>query len=646
VSEPRDSKDPDALRRELRDLGYLQNPLESFVAGRLTGSTGLLRTAVLVGTRVGVVGGLLLGLLAAAGLLLLQPDLLRVPLDAVIVTVNVVVIFAIVSMGVGILGVGVLLLVHRATRRFVGLTRATAHGAGIVAGVLAFVYLALLYRKLAVDLPPAAPVVAALVVLATSLVFGRMIAAGTHVFLVRLAGGRPTPTERRTGLLVAVLSVLGVAGFFLYLGLTAPRETDEPPSDRIEVRPTGERVLVVAVDGPTTELARASMESDRLPNLRRLLKAGSSGVLDAEPDDIPPSFWTSVATGRSAAEHGVRRWSDRKFIGMRSPLAPPQTVGLHELFDALVPQLPVTREVPLGALGGGPRTIFDVAGGCGVPVGVVNWRCSWPAAELPGFVVSDVAYFSILKRRAAAAGSGSSVATHPPTVLGRIEPLALEPASLDPATILDASGRSLFGGASLVAGVRDDVARSLCVDEFAAAAAVKLLATDKPDLVAVYLPGMSLVERAILDPSRVGSASQLRDAASALEAYESFVDDRLGRLETAMGPGATVIFLGFPDAGDRDGLFLLSGPTARRNTTCGPVRAVDVAPTCLLVLGFPASGEMKGRVLQEALTPEFVKANPERRIRSFGAKSRRKLPPGISDESLGLDRMRAVGYVR
>ncbi|MBI1850745.1 MAG: alkaline phosphatase family protein [Planctomycetes bacterium] len=637
--------DADSVRRELRDLGYLQNPLESFVAGRITGTTGLIRTAVLVGTRVGAIGGLLLGLLAAAGLLLLQPDLLRVPLDAVIVTVNVVVIFAIVSMGVGIVGVIVLLLVHRATRRFVGLTRATAQGSGIVAGVLAFVYLALLYRKLAVDLPPVVPVAAALLVLVASLVFGRMIAAGAYVFLVRLAGGRPSPSERRAGVLVAVLSVLGVAGFFLYLGVTAPRDVDEPPSDRVEVRATGERILIVAVDGPTTEFARASVESDRLPNVRRLLQSGSSGVLDAEDDDIAPSFWTSVATGRTSAEHGVRRYSDRKILGMKSTIVAPETVGFHELLDALVPRLPLTREVPLGTLGGGPRTIFDVAGESGLPVGVVNWRRSWPAAELPGFVVSDVTYFSILKRRASAAGAGSSVDTYPASLLAEVEPLAHDPASFDLAGIEDVSGQRLFGGGDLSDPRRENVSKSVCVDEFACATALRVLGSRKPDLVAVYMPGFALLQHAIL-PLSLSSASDLRAAAETMEAYERFVDDRLGRLQAAMGAGSTVLLLTFPDAKEHDGLLLLSGPAARRGTTCGPATALDVAPTCLALLGLPASGEMKGRVIQEALTPEFVKANPERRIRSFGAKPRRKLPPGVSDENLGFDRMKAVGYVR
>ncbi len=644
--EPRSAE---GLRRQLRELGYLKNPLEAFVAGRLTGQSGILRTAVLVGTRVGLLGGSLLGLLATAGLLVLLPNLIRAPLDALIVTLHLVFIFAIVSMGIGILGALVLLLLYRATRRFVGRTRAAAQGAGILAGILAFVYLSLLYRKVAPDLPPAASIAAAALLLVVSLLFGRMIAAGSYVFLVRLAGEKPSPSERRVGLMVTGLSIVGVAGFFLYLRATAPEVLEERPAETFTVQATGERLLLVAIDGPTSDLARTAVETDRLPNLRRLLENGSAGLLDVEPGEIPPSFWTSVATGRTPAEHGVRRYSERRLRGMRSPLAvPPDTVGFHELLDVLLPTLRLTREAPAGAFSGAIRTVFDVVGENGGRVGIVNWRASWPAPELAGFVVSDVAYFSILARRALDGKAPLGEDTYPRALLAELEPLAPDPESLDVGSLADGKGAALFPAAVAQGPWLEELRRSLSLDGFACAAAAQLLASQSTDLAAVYLPGLSILERAILagEPS---TASDLRRAAGVMEAYESFLDRCLGRILQAMGERVTVAVATFTDAEDRDGLFVLSGPPVRQGTSCGPISPLDVAPTCLSMLGFPASAEMRGRVIREALTPEFLKSNPERRIGSFGVRPRLRASPQSSDAGVVIDYMKymkALGYVR
>jgi tetratricopeptide (TPR) repeat protein len=104
---------------------------------------------------------------------------------------------------------------------------------------------------------------------------------------------------------------------------------------------------------------------------------------------------------------------------------------------------------------------------------------------------------------------------------------------------------------------------------------------------------------------------------------------------------------------DRNGIFLLSGPGARRGARLsGPPTLFDIAPTILELVGLPASDEMPGRVIAEALDPAFVAQHPPRRIPSYetvGAPLRRD--PSQSDpqareaEAELLASLRSLGYI-
>ncbi|MCZ6696313.1 MAG: tetratricopeptide repeat protein, partial [Acidobacteria bacterium] len=69
---------------------------------------------------------------------------------------------------------------------------------------------------------------------------------------------------------------------------------------------------------------------------------------------------------------------------------------------------------------------------------------------------------------------------------------------------------------------------------------------------------------------------------------------------------------------DEEGIFLISGPVARRGAMLGPPATLfDVAPTILHVLGLPVAEDMPGRVLVEALDPAFSHAHAVRTVPSY-----------------------------
>src|SRR2546423_11484885 len=65
------------------------------------------------------------------------------------------------------------------------------------------------------------------------------------------------------------------------------------------------RLLVIGWDSADWAPVYPLLDAGKLPPLLRLIEAGSSGPLDAAPPSIEPIVWTSLATGRFAANHGV-----------------------------------------------------------------------------------------------------------------------------------------------------------------------------------------------------------------------------------------------------------------------------------------------------------------------------------------------------
>jgi arylsulfatase A-like enzyme len=59
-----------------------------------------------------------------------------------------------------------------------------------------------------------------------------------------------------------------------------------------------------------------------------------------------------------------------------------------------------------------------------------------------------------------------------------------------------------------------------------------------------------------------------------------------------------------------DGIAIFCGPGVRPGGRVAQASVLDVTPTVLALLGMPVGRDMDGRVLTEAITPEFLAATP------------------------------------
>jgi hypothetical protein len=112
--------------------------------------------------------------------------------------------------------------------------------------------------------------------------------------------------------------------------------------------PAAARVVVYGVDGATFDILDS--HSSELPNFTRLRSDGASATLMSMDPMFSPLLWTTIASGRTPAEHGIR--------------------GFHvQSSDCKVARF------------------WDVAENAGMRIGLYKWLVDYPPRKVPGFWV-------------------------------------------------------------------------------------------------------------------------------------------------------------------------------------------------------------------------------------------------------------------
>jgi tetratricopeptide (TPR) repeat protein len=145
------------------------------------------------------------------------------------------------------------------------------------------------------------------------------------------------------------------------LGLAAGCAREEPSFGEHASRPRS--VLFIGLDGADWARLEPLMASGRMPNLARLERQGSGGVLLTEQPPLSPLLWTTMMTGRSPLEHRVLDF-----------------VRFHPASGRREPITSEERAVP---------AVWNLASEAGREVAVFGLWATWPAEEVQGLLVSD-----------------------------------------------------------------------------------------------------------------------------------------------------------------------------------------------------------------------------------------------------------------
>jgi hypothetical protein len=650
VIEPDQDRRVDELRQQLRQLGYLDAGVNRFVLGPATAARRPLVIALLASVRVGCLAALLLGPAAAIGLNGRLPGLVTGPRDAIVVAGYLGVLF---GAGVSLVAFLTSLLVSSlAAERVAGRARPLSRAAGGAVAVACLAYLTLWWRSANAGFGWTAPLwtAFALVVAVTiSLLLGHVVTAAAFAVIIArrgsgliadAPGGLRFTSSSSTWKMTIVAALVAFAGAAALLVVTAPSERTSGPRIPLAVVPSGLRVRLVAIDGVDPGVLAELAAAGRIPWLTAALTGTRArlALQDANAPRDPARSWTTIATGHTPAQHGVRGLETRRIAGLQGTVSAGERSPLGRAIRTATDLLRLTRPAVASGNDRRVKTMWDVASEAGLRTAIVNWWATWPAPSAgSGTVLSDRATLRL---------------EHGGPLDAEIAPASLYDAlrARWPAIRRDASAHARAAAASLAwddPDIRAVLERSAELDAIQLALAHEV-STPAPDLSAVYLPGLDIAQNTLLGGRDTALApSVVAGRLQALRDYYVFLDRLLTHV---LSPADEELVVVVTEPGRvtaaSDGLMGVTGRVAATNKEVTG-RVTDVAPTVLHALGVPVSRELAGAPLVGLFTDAFVQRYPVREIETYG-------PPTASAGDRGgkpldqemIDRLRSLGYVK
>jgi predicted AlkP superfamily phosphohydrolase/phosphomutase len=401
------------------------------------------------------------------------------------------------------------------------------------------------------------------------------------------------------------------------------------------------RVTIIGLDGATWDVIDPLLARGELPNLQRIVEAGVRAPLRSERPLFSPPIWTTVATGVSRNEHGLKRF------GLRG----------GELVSA------GQRRAP---------ALWTLASRRGLRSAVIGWWGTYPAETIDGAIVSERA----LKLRE----DDLHGRFREPLLLPRLAQLTHPPEVLEllAATLFQVPERT-------PEQTEGDFALERLRVEDAASMRTLIQLRERMgdfDLELLLLRGIDPVSHLFwryhepdaavyaelppLDP-----AEQARYA-GAVEDHYRYVDGLLGDLPAHPARDRVIFLLsdhGFeahwkeseedaPITGHHRseaalyGIFVAAGgPVMQGERLPGEVTIYDIAPTVLHLLGVEVADTLEGAVRRDILESRWMARHPvRRRDRYPGPPSDLPDAAGPLEPASPLDErlreeLRALGYV-
>ncbi len=443
---------------------------------------------------------------------------------------------------------------------------------------------------------------------------GAMATSGSAIVLLAIAIVHYSFGRRGSRSAAAAFVTAAVASIVLPLAARGPAVPRDPSPVSIGSSPdrpvvTGPRVVLLLLDGASLDYVWPRVAEGRLPNFARLLEKGAWMDLATIRPTQPDPVWTAVATGIYPSHNGVRSSASYYARGDDRPI---DLLPDHCFSHALV-HLGFIRNDANSAAAWRARPVWAILADAGLRVGVVRWALTFPAPEVPGFLVSDrfhqlVGSIAMFDR-----------AAYPPDILPEVQ-----------------------AAFSLPAGTNDGAAgaeaSAVARDESYSRAMAQLRAERDPRFVALRYEGLDTVSHYYLRYSLPTRALRTDSEADrrrygAIDRHYAYVDAQIGEALDSLAPGDLLAvvsgfgmeplnpvkeevarLMGDPDFSGTherapDGFLLLSGASVEPGRhQRGSI--VDVTPTILYFLGLPIARDMDGYARADLFTRSFTAERP------------------------------------
>ncbi len=374
-------------------------------------------------------------------------------------------------------------------------------------------------------------------------------------------------------------------------------------------------LLVIGIEGASWDLLTTFASEGSLPTFARLLSEGAAGPLASLAPYDRAALWTSAATGKKPAKHGVVATFRREALSGTFRVLP-VVPGLGRL----VP--PFGRWVREDGARRRSLTFWEILGARGHETAVLNWPCSSPAGNGPVLWATDRFF----------AGDTGADAARPPEAARRARLFRVSPDGLDRPLARALAPDGLPDGPA-----RHEPLAAAARDLSVVGASLGALPAGPDNVAALVLSGLATPARLF---GGAGDARYWGLAApegaeareSALKAYYRFLDDTLADVLGREGHDRTVCLFapvgwGPPSAAEavvrffrgrapesgpdasRDGFVILAGAGVRSGVRLTSAGVLDLAPTLLVLAGEPLARDMDGRLLAEAFDERFAESS-------------------------------------
>ena len=418
---------------------------------------------------------------------------------------------------------------------------------------------------------------------------------------------------------------------------------------------------MIGIDSADWKIIDGLVAQGRMPNLASLRERGSSGPIQTLVDfPLSPVIWTSVATGKTPAKHGIT-WF-------------------------LVDQPDGTR-VPVRSHNRKAKALWNILAERDLRSIVIGWWATYPAEDVgKSVMVSDALGFHGFGRTARE--GDDQLKTWPADLFPKLEAMVPPEQQLSPEFV----SRFLHLTPEQYRAERFDPARSAQHDpgnpihlfqQYAVTAqgytaiAEDLLAQPY-DLFLLYYEQVDSFSHLFmkysppkLDWTDPNEAARYQDVVAEWYAYQ---DELLGRLLAKIDLDSTAVFVlsdhGFKSGERRirseelvdmrtahldhepQGIFIAAGPGIRPGAKVDDASVLDLTPTLLHYLGLSPAKDMDGKVLTGIFEPDFDAAHPLTYVASYeSAKPDEKTGKPVEDYGKAelaenLAGLEALGYVK
>ena len=195
------------------------------------------------------------------------------------------------------------------------------------------------------------------------------------------------PRHRATVAILFTIATIAsiVVPIWLRAGSVRPRPNLTARSSINPEGVSGDRVVLLCLDGASLDVISPAVAAGRLPNFGRLLDGGASMHLATTRPTQPEPVWASVMTGMWPSHHGVRGSARyRPFNGDVTVDVLPDYLFRRPSF---VLACWSKNRIPPPVLATQP--LWRIAAGYGVPTGLIGLPLTHPATGASGFIISD-----------------------------------------------------------------------------------------------------------------------------------------------------------------------------------------------------------------------------------------------------------------